>query len=138
MQVLAESFDTVYTSLISAIYIHMTTQQIADRLVELCRAGNFEGAWDELFAPGWETHELAEWGGAVRHGRDEAKAAADEWRADMVEMHSTEISDPIVADDSFACVMTMDITSKTRGRTKESEVCVYKVKDGKIIWERFF
>lgn len=43
----------------------------------------------------------------------------------------------LVADDSFACIMTMDITSKTRGRNKESEVCVYKVKDGKIVMERF-
>lgn len=115
----------------------MTTQEIAHRLVELCRANNFEGAWDELFAPGWETHELAEWGGAVRHGKAEAKAASDEWQADIVEMHEMTISDPIVADDSFACVMTMDITSKTRGRNKESEICVYKVKDGKIVIERF-
>jgi hypothetical protein len=52
-------------------------------------------------------------------------------------MHEMSISDPIVADDSFACVMTMDITSKTRGRNKESEICVYKIKDGKIISERF-
>ena len=116
----------------------MTTQEIANRLVELCRANNFEGAWDELFAPGWETHELAEWGGGVRHGIEEAKAASDEWKSDIVEMHEMTISDPIVADDSFACVMSMDITSKTRGRNKESEICVYKIKDGKIITESFF
>ncbi len=115
----------------------MTTQEIAHRLVELCRASNFEGAWDELFAPGWTTYELEEWGGAVRHGKEEAKAASDEWQADIAEMHEMTISDPIVADDSFACVMTMDITSKTRGRNKESEICVYKVKDGKIVIERF-
>lgn len=30
----------------------MSTQEIANRLVELCRANNFEGAWDELFATG--------------------------------------------------------------------------------------
>jgi hypothetical protein len=116
----------------------MTTQEIANRLVELCRANNFEGAWDELFAPGWETHELAEWGGGVRHGREEATAASDEWKSDIAEMHEMTISDPIVADDSFACVMSMDITSKTRGRNKESEICVYKIKDGKIISESFF
>jgi len=115
----------------------MTTQEIAVRLVELCRANNFEGAWGELFAPGWDTYELIEWGGGVRHGKEEAKAAADQWKADISEMHEMTISDPIVADDSFACIMTMDITSKTRGRNKESEVCVYKVKDGKIVTERF-
>ena len=115
----------------------MNTQEIAQRLVELCRANNFEGAWDELFAPDWETHELAEWGGEVRHGKEAAKASSDQWKSDIIEMHEMTISDPIVADDSFACVMTMDITSKTRGRNKESEVCVYKVKDGKIISERF-
>jgi hypothetical protein len=116
----------------------MTTQEIAHKLVAYCRENNFEGAWDELFAPGWETQELAEWGGEIRHGKEKAKAAADQWKADIVEMHEMTISDPIIADDSFACVMTMDITSKTRGRNKESEICVYKVKDGKIIIERFF
>jgi hypothetical protein len=116
----------------------MKIQEIANRLVELCRANNFEGAWDELFAPNWETHELAEWGGGIRHGKEEAKASSEEWKSDILEMHEMTISDPIVADDSFACVMTMDITSKTRGRNKESEICVYKVKDGKIIIERFF
>ena len=115
----------------------MNTQEIANRLVELCRANNFEGTWDELFAPGWETYELAEWGGGVRHGKEEAKAAADQWKSDIAEMHEMTISDPIVADDSFACIMTMNITSKTRGRNKQSEVCVYKVKDGKIVTERF-
>ncbi len=115
----------------------MNTQQIANRLVELCRANNFEGAWDELFAPNWTTYELEEWGGGVRQGKEQAKASADQWKADIEEMHEMTISDPIVADDSFACVMMMDTTSKTRGRNKESEVCVYKVKDGKIVSERF-
>lgn len=115
----------------------MTTQEIANRLVELCRAGNFEGAWDELFAPGWTTYELEEWGGAIRHGKEEAQKASDEWRADMVEMHDMAVSDPLVSDDSFACTMMMDITTKSRGRVKETELCVYKVKDGKIVSERF-
>ncbi len=115
----------------------MTIQEIANRLVVLCREGNFEGAWTELFAPGWETRELVEWGGQIRHGFDEAKKAADEWHADMQEMHEMTVSDPIIADSSFACTMTLDMTSKTRGRSRETELCIYTVKDGKIVLEQF-
>lgn len=116
----------------------MDIKEVAFRLVELCRAREFEKAWDELFAPGWETRELVEWGGQIRHGKEEAKKASDEWQKDIIEIHELLMSDPLISDDSFACTMTIDSTSNSRGRIKETELCVYKVKDSKIIMEQFF
>jgi hypothetical protein len=56
----------------------------------------------------------------------------------MIEqVHSGEVSDPIVAGSSFACIMRMDVTMKGEGRMNMSELCVYDVKDGKIISEQF-
>jgi hypothetical protein len=56
----------------------------------------------------------------------------------MVEkMHSLKVSDPLVATNSIACVMTMDVTMKGQGRMNMSELCVYDVKDGKIVSEAF-
>jgi predicted ester cyclase len=43
-----------------------------------------------------------------------------------------------VAGDYFSIAWMMDITMKGQGRVKMEEVCVYKVKDGKIVWEQFF
>ncbi len=57
----------------------------------------------------------------------------------MVEAyHSITMSDALIAGDVFACVLTMDLTMKGPGRINMSEVCVYRVKDGKIISEQFF
>jgi hypothetical protein len=53
-------------------------------------------------------------------------------------MHSIEVSEPIVATNSFAFIITMDVTMKGQERMKMPELCVYLVKDGKIISEQFF
>ena len=54
----------------------------------------------------------------------------------MVEtMHSNTIGEPIFAGDCFAFTATADMTMKGRGRTTMSELCVYTVKDGKIVSE---
>jgi hypothetical protein len=45
---------------------------------------------------------------------------------------------PLVAGNSIAFTLTMDITMKGQGRMKSPELCVYQVKDGKIISEEFF
>jgi hypothetical protein len=57
----------------------------------------------------------------------------------MVEqLHSIEISDPLVAGNAIAFRMEMDMTMKGKGRMKSPELCVYQVEDGKIISEEFF
>jgi hypothetical protein len=56
----------------------------------------------------------------------------------MVEkIHSLNVSDPLVAEDAIAFLMTMDMTMKGRPRQTMSEICVYEVKDGKIVSEQF-
>jgi len=42
-----------------------------------------------------------------------------------------------VAGSSFACTMHMDVTMKGQGRMDMTELCVYQVKDGKIVSEQF-
>ena len=57
----------------------------------------------------------------------------------MVEnFHGGEVSDPVVTGNWFALTMTLDATFKGRGRTKMEEVCVYQVRNGKIVKEQFF
>ena len=57
---------------------------------------------------------------------------------EMVEkMHSISVSDPIVAADVFACLMTIDATMKGRRRTTMAAICVYETKDGKFVSEHF-
>jgi len=57
----------------------------------------------------------------------------------MVEkMHNIVVSEPMIADNSFACTMRMHVTMKEKGEWDMTELCVYEVKDGKIISEHFF
>ncbi len=120
--------------------IMMTTQQIADRLTELCRKGDFEKAQKELFAddavsiepqatPGFEK-ETKGLNGILEKG--------NQFNSMMEEAHSVKVSDPVVAGNAIAFSLDMDVTMKGRGRSTMSEICVYEVKDGKIISEQFF
>ena len=54
------------------------------------------------------------------------------------EVHDWKVSDPLIADGYFSCTMMNDVTLKGIGRIQSTELCVYEVKDGKIVSERFF
>jgi ketosteroid isomerase-like protein len=118
----------------------MTTAEIANRLVEFCKKGDFEGAQKELFAddavsiepyatPAFEKET---------HGLDAILEKGKKWSEMVQEMHGGEVSEPLLADNSFAVTMSMDVTMKDGKRMNMKELCIYHVKDGKIVSEQFF
>lgn len=118
----------------------MTTQELATRLVELCRIGDFEKAQNELFSPdavSIEQHATPDFAKET-HGLPAIHEKSVKWNEMVAEMHGITVSEPMLADNSFACTMKMDITMKERGRMAMTELCVYKVKEGKIVSEEFF
>ncbi len=117
----------------------MTTTEIATRLVEFCRQGDFEKAQNELFAQdavSIEAHETPQFKKETK-GLDAIKEKGKAWANMVQETHDMEVSDPLVADNSFACTMRMHVTMKERGEMDMKELCIYEVKDGKIVSERF-
>ena len=54
------------------------------------------------------------------------------------EMHEITLRDLVVTGNVIAFVMGMDATMKGKERGKWEELCVYVVKDGKIVSEQFF
>lgn len=117
----------------------MTTVDIANRLVELCRKGDFETAQKELFsqdAVSIEPHGTDDFSKETK-GLDAILEKGRKWSSMVEESHGGEVSEPLLADSSFAVTMTMDITMKGRGRMKMTELCIYHVKDGKIVSEQF-
>ncbi|WP_143310103.1 SnoaL-like domain-containing protein [Chitinophaga vietnamensis] len=118
----------------------MTVQQIADRLVELCAKGDFETAQKELFAEdaiSIEPYATPDFEKETK-GLPAIIEKGHKFENMTEQVHECSASKPIVADNVFATVLTMDITMKGRGRMKMSELCVYNVKDGKIVAEQFF
>jgi hypothetical protein len=118
----------------------MTTQQVADRLVNLCREGNFEGAVNELYHTDIESNEPVGAGPGPQRvkGIDAVRAKTVEWGKGVEEMHSASISDPVVAGNHFAVAMKVDVTMNGAGRINMDEVAVYEVTDGKITRDQFF
>jgi hypothetical protein len=56
----------------------------------------------------------------------------------LEQVHGCTASAPLIAGNAFALTLAMDVTMKGRGRVKLEEVCVYEVKDEKVVSEQFF
>ena len=117
----------------------MTTQHIAERLVALCRAGKFDEAQTELFAEDAVSIEPYATPGFDKEtkGLPAIIEKGHRFTAMVEAMHAMTVSDPIVAGDAFACIMNLDATMKGHGRTRMVELCVYQVKNGKVVSEEF-
>ena len=108
-------------------------------MVTLCREKKWEAAQKELYAadaisiephatPGFEK-ETRGLPAIIEKGR--------KFDAGIETMHALSVSEPLVAGSSFACTMKLDATFKGQGRMNMTELCVYDVKDDKIISEQF-
>lgn len=118
----------------------MTTEQIAFRMVELCRQGDWDTAQKELYAedaisvepfatPAFEKETI---------GLKRIIEKGERFQEMVQEMHSIEVSEPMIVPGSFAFILTMDITMKDRNRERLSELCVCEVKNRKIVSEHFY
>jgi limonene-1,2-epoxide hydrolase len=116
----------------------MTTQEVANRLVALCRLGQIQQAMEELYADTIVSNEPAH---APVKSASGKKAVFEKGKnfASMIEIrHGGSFSEPIVGGRFFSVAMTLDATFKGQGRMTLDEICVYEVKDGKIVWEQFY
>ncbi|XOV92923.1 MAG: SnoaL-like domain-containing protein [Bacteroidota bacterium] len=117
----------------------MTTEEIANRLVALCREGKYQQVYEELFSPDVLSIEPegGEWG--TVQGFEAMAKKSKQWNDMVAKFHSGEISEPIVAENFFAITMKSKITMKGMDHPiNMDEVCVYHVENGKVISEQFF
>lgn len=116
----------------------MTTKDVANKLVQYCREGKNVDAINELYADNIVSKEMEGAPRNVTTGKADVLAKTVEWHNSVEEIHSGEISDPLVAGNHFTVTMNMDVTYKKSGRMPMSEIAVFEVKDGKIIAEQFY
>lgn len=119
----------------------MTTQEIADRYYSLAQEGKYDIIVQELYSPDIESIEPENspgLGPKVIKGMEAYKKKGEAWNSSLEEFHGGYCNAPAVAGDYFTLTMGYDATFKGMGRMKEEEVCVFQVKDGKIVSERFF
>ena|SRR5258707_3078484 len=117
----------------------MNAREVANRLVQLCREGKDIDAINELYDDNIVSLEPE---GSPMTGKTVGKEAVLEstnrWYSSVEQLHSVHISDPIVSGNFFACTMNFDITFKGQDRNAMGELCVYEVKDGRIVTSQFF
>ncbi|GMN10528.1 nuclear transport factor 2 family protein [Croceitalea sp. MTPC9] len=117
----------------------MNTNEIAQKLVDSCKKGDFETPYKELYSPKIVSIENDGTGEGGRAEGFEGVQKKGEWWQENFEVHNTNVSEPLVADNWFSVRFEMDTTHKPSGhRSTMSEIAVYEVKDGKIVKEQFF
>ena len=120
----------------------MTTQEVANRYMELEKQGKWMEIQDELYSQDIvciEPEHAAAMGLAtVTKGLDAVKAKGAAWGESIEEMHGGYCTEPVVAGNFFTVAMGFEATFKGRGRSKMDEIAVFGVKDGKIVSEQFF
>ena len=119
----------------------MTTQEVANRFMELSKEGKFDVIQEELYSADCESlepaHAMAAGLGHAK-GMEAIKEKSKRFNESIEEMHGGYTGDPIVAGNYFSVAMGMDATMKGAGRMKMDEIAVYEVMDGKITKEQFF
>ncbi|MFC3652817.1 SnoaL-like domain-containing protein [Dyella humi] len=119
----------------------MSTATVANRLVTLCREGKYEEAQRELYAKDAVSVEPQEMANGPMGNAKGLKAILEkghQFQEAVEKIHKNEVSDPVIADGWFSVAMHLDATMKGRGRADMREICVYHVKNDKIVQEQFF
>ena len=118
----------------------MTTNEIATRLIELCRKGKWEEVQKDLFAEDAVSIEPY----ATPTFEKETKGLnaiiekGHKFDAMVEQLHRVDISEPLITGNAIAFKLIMEVTMKGRPKETWEELCVYEVKDGKIISEQFY
>ena len=117
----------------------MSTQEVAEKVVELVRQQAWYKALDTLYDKDIVSVEASasEGESAEKRGVDQVRGKID-WWLNAMEVHSFTAKGPFVAHDRFVVQYDADVTEKnSKKRFQLSEVGVYTVKNGKIVREEF-
>jgi SnoaL-like domain len=117
----------------------MSTQEVAEKVVELVRQQAWYKALDTLYDKDIVSVEASasEGESAEKRGIDQLRGKID-WWLNAMEVHGFTAKGPFVAHDRFVVQYDADVTEKnSKKRFQLSEVGVYTVKNGKIVREEF-
>jgi hypothetical protein len=118
----------------------MTLKEIANALVDGCRAGKARENLDALYAPDAVSVEAMDMGGGAETVGLAGIHGKHDWWDNAFTTHGLTVEGPFIhGDDRFAVIFGMDTTDKATGeRSQGREVGVYHVKGDKIVREEFF
>lgn len=111
---------------------------IANRLIELNKAFEYEKVYAELYSPDLVSYEPSDTDETAAKGFAGVAAKGEWWKANF-EVHSVNITGPWPFKDKFIVGYEMDTTHKESNiRSQSTEMALYTVENGKIVKEEFF
>lgn len=112
----------------------MTTQEVANKLVELCRT---EDGWMQaydLYADDCVSIERPFGAEETRlEGKPAIMEGVKQWMENAGTVTKSELSDPVVSEQHFALSWFMETQKDGEEPQGGSEIALYHVKDGKIV-----
>lgn len=117
----------------------MTTKQVADSLVAMCREGKVEEVKTIFFTEDTVSIEPRE-GFLPKEvkGLKAIQQKAELFISMVDEFYGITLTEPVIAGNYFSIGWQTDIKMKGEDRKLDNEICLYQVKDGKIISEHFY
>ena len=118
----------------------MTTKDIGQKLVDLCKAGKNTDAMQSLYAKDIVSLEAGAPPGQSPEtkGLDACLAKGKQWR-EQHEIHSAKVEGPFPNGNRFAVKFDYDVTHKPDNkRMQVHEVALYTVENDKIVREEYF
>jgi len=116
----------------------MSTAEIANRLVELCRKGQNALAQVELYDDNIESIESQKLKSRKVKGIKKVQRKTAMFFEMVQKIHNYEYTDPLIIEDHFCFKLTVDVTLRGIGRITLNEICMYHVKNEKIIKEEIY
>ena len=117
----------------------MTTQEIANRLYELCKKGEYETAKKELYSENVSSTESNMHGSRETvNGIKAVDSKSQQFQSMIEERFGGYTNEPKAFGNFIFMEMGMDVKMKNMDRMNMVEMCRYEVKDGKIIAEEFY
>jgi hypothetical protein len=118
----------------------MTTQEVAKKYYDLIQLHQYREIQTEFYAadavsiePENDTNLPL-----VVTGIDELQRKEALFFSQVEAMHGDYMSEPVVSTFFFSMMTGMDVTMKGKQRKKKEQICVFEVRNGKIVKEQFF
>lgn len=97
----------------------------------------FVDAYQQLFSEDAESIDPQNTSGQPLKGLDTLIKREEDFLS-RVTIETISLSEPIIAGSYFTLSLKMSFDIKGQGHREVEEICVYKVKDGKVISQQFF
>ena len=115
----------------------MNTQEVAKEFTDLCSSGKMEEAGRKFWSDDVVSIEAMTGDMARLQGRKAVEEKGKWWEQNN-QLHNVKIDGPYVNGDEFTMTYEMDVTPKGKARTTMREIALYKVKNGKVVEEKFY